>query len=190
MRWFSSQMFFSLQICYSELCMFYHKCPILSILWIYNFEHSGTQYYNLNLIPRIFNAYSGGKLGSNHHPSNTVEQVSYKISSKGSQTSMEHLIFTYLSTSQKALYYQHIEQTQIVDLKQRVLNNLQRARLYCHDLAPPLPLHVSKLHLRHSGRLRKRDNLLMGGGVFSINNSILSDLNNLGKIIWKNHPTN
>jgi hypothetical protein len=51
--------------------------------------------------------------------------------------------------------------------------------LLIHPLTPP-PLHVSKLDLRHSGRLRNRDNLLTGGGV-SLNSSILSDLNNLGK---------
>jgi hypothetical protein len=53
------------------VCFIICKCPILSILWIYNFEHSGTQYYNLNLIPRIFSAYSGGKLGSSV-PSTTL----------------------------------------------------------------------------------------------------------------------
>ncbi len=59
----------------------------------------------------------------------------------GSQKSTEHLIFTYLSTSQKAFPYQHIELTRIANLNQRVLNNLWRARLSCpsYDFVPCPP---------------------------------------------------
>ncbi len=48
---------------------------------------------------------------------------------------------------------------------QRVLNDLWRARFSCGriDLAPSPP-PVSMLDRRHTGRLRKRDNLLTGGG--------------------------
>ncbi len=52
---------------------------------------------------------------------------------------------------------------------QRVLNDLQRARLsrVQKDLVPhppPPPSSVSKLDRRHTGRLRKRDKLLTGEG--------------------------
>ncbi len=72
-----------------------------------------------------------------------------------------------------------------------------------YDFAPcSPPLHVSKLDLRHSGRLRKRDNWLTGGGSgedksydrkkawSSKNYSILSDLNNVGQKNWRNRLTN
>jgi hypothetical protein len=51
-------------------------------------------------------------------------------------------------------------------LAERVLNNLQRTRLSPFRmiwlLSHPSPSHVSKLDQRHIGRLRKRDNLLVG----------------------------
>jgi hypothetical protein len=56
-----------------------------------------------------------------------------------------------------------------IGLSQRVLNDLQRARLsrgrLIRLLAHPLPFPVSKLDRRNSEKLRKRDHLLTGEGV-------------------------
>ncbi len=56
-------------------------------------------------------------------------------------------------------------------VKQRVLNDFYKAEGQAfspsYDLAPPPPpppSHVSKFDRRHTGRLRKRDKLLTGGG--------------------------
>ncbi len=105
MRWFSCQMFFLLQICYSSLCMFYHKCSIFLILRRYNVEHRGTQYKFCTLFLAtaflLANFSHFSKQFRNQHKTLRLFDAHYQILRRIGFRSYQHIFVTLKPKSQE-----------------------------------------------------------------------------------------